>query len=390
MSSPTLATGQNRNPASALAEAHPVGAFFAAALAISWGVWTLAFVGLGGGETFTRVMMIPGAFGPALAAALVTSLRGDSLGGWAARIVDWRVRPRWYLLALGLPALAAVGASALYLAGGGVVSTTRITRLLPAVPVLLLVNALLGGGNEEPGWRGFALPHLTPRYGAFASSLVVGVVWAVWHLPLFLFGAPRLLSGSLPLYTVLVVAFSILLTWAYESSGGSVLLAVVFHASINTSMSFVPVPRDAVETYGLLVDLSIVTAVLLLVLVVLAYDAHGDDGVFDIAFRLPTAVAAVVALAGFPLSIAAFTLMPARMATHWTVTASLTLVPDETLPARLALVAIPTIAFTLFLTAETLLQRFRGRVRLLSNAVLVGALGLLLGVHLLVLVGNGL
>jgi membrane protease YdiL (CAAX protease family) len=389
MADTPLATVYSRTSGPAFVEDHPVGVFFAAALAISWGLWTLAFAGLGGGETFTQAMMIPGAFGPALAAALVTYLRGDSLRAWAAQIVDWRVAPRWYLLAVGLPALAAVGATALYLFGGGPVSTSRVVQLLPVVPVLLVVNALLGGGNEEPGWRGFALPRLSERYGAFASSLVIGVVWAVWHFPLFLMGAPRMLSGSLPLYTVLVIAFSVLLTWAYESSGGSVLLAILFHAAINTSMSFVPIPMDAVEAYGLLVDLSIVTAVLAITLAVLAYDARSDDGVFDLEFRLPTAAAAGIALAGFSFSVAAFATMPDRMVSHWTVTSSLTLAADETLPTSIVLVAIPAVAATLFVGAEALLQRLRSRVRLLLDAVLVGVLGLLVVTHLFVLVGNG-
>jgi membrane protease YdiL (CAAX protease family) len=385
----TMATVRSRNPVSELLEDHPVGAFFAAALAISWGLWTLAFVGFGGGERFTQPMMIPGAFGPALAAALVTYLRGDSLRVWAAKIVDWRVSPRWYLLAVGIPAFGAIGATTLYLFGGGPVSASRIVQMLPVVPVLLLVNALLGGGNEEPGWRGFALPRLSAQYGAFASSLIIGVVWAVWHFPLFFFGAPRMLSGSLPLYTVLVIAFSVLLTWAYESSGGSVLLAMLFHAAINTSMSFVPIPRDAIDAYGLLVDLAIVTAVLALTLAVLAYDGHKEDGVFDLEFQLPTGVAAVLALSGFPLSVAAFAAMPDQMATHWTVTASLTIVPDETLPASLALVAIPATTFIIFVGGEVLLQRVGSRVRLLMTGIVTGILGLLVATHLFVLLGNG-
>jgi membrane protease YdiL (CAAX protease family) len=389
MTDTIMATVRDQGSVSEQLADHPVGAFFAAALAISWGLWTLAFVGLGGGETFTQAMMVPGAFGPALAAALVTYLRGDSLGAWAAQIVDWRFSPRWYLVAVGVPALAAGGAATLYLVGGGPVSTSRIVQMLPVVPVLLVVNALLGGGNEEPGWRGFALPRLSGQYGSFGASLIIGVVWAVWHFPLFFMGAPRMLSGSLPLYTVLVIAFSVLLTWAYESSGGSVLLAILFHAGINTSMSFVPIPRDAIEAYGLLVDLSIVTAVLALTLAVLAYDAHGDDGVFALEFRLPTVVAAVGAVAGFPFSVAAFAAMPDRMVTHWTVTSSLTLVPDQTLPASLALVVIPTVAFLLFVGGEALLQRVRSRARVFLAVFVAGILGLLVASHLLVLLGNG-
>jgi membrane protease YdiL (CAAX protease family) len=387
MTETTTATTHRRNPVSAFVDDHPAGAFFAATLAISWGLWTLAYFTLGGGETMTEGMMIPGAFGPALAAALVTVLRGDSLRAWAAQIVDWRIPKRWYLVALGVPALGATGASAVYALGGGPVATERVLQMLPMAPVLILVTALIGGGNEEPGWRGFALPQLTETYSAFTASLAIGVVWAIWHFPLFFMGAPRMLSGSLPLYTVLVLAFSVLLTWAYESTGGSVLLAVLFHGAINTSMSFVPIPRSAIEEYGLLVDLAIVTAVLAITLVVLAVDSRRDEGVFDIDFGTSSAVTAVVALFGFPLSVAVFTAMPDQMTTHWTITSSLALEGDDTLPARLGLVVVPALAFAGFLSAEALRQRLRD-VPILYHVTVLVLLAFLAALHLFVLAGN--
>jgi len=244
MTDATTPTRRSANIVTALADEHPVATFFAATLAISWGVWTVGYALTAGGP-LTEALILPGGFGPALGAALVTWLRGDSLRAWADSIVDWRVSPRWYLAAFGLPALAATGASGLYFLGGGPVAVDRLLRMVPLLPVLVLVTALVGGGNEEPGWRGFALPHLTERLSAFTASLVIGVVWAVWHFPLFLMGAPRLLSGSLLLYSMVVVAVSVLLTWVYESTGRSVLLALTPDDTTSARLALSALPVTA-------------------------------------------------------------------------------------------------------------------------------------------------
>jgi membrane protease YdiL (CAAX protease family) len=140
--------------------------------------------------------------------------------------------------------------------------------------VMVLALTLVGGGQEELGWRGFALPALQERYDALIASVVIGIVWAVWHLPAFAFSIPGY-TGSFALYTLLVVGISIVLTWLYNSSGGSVLLAMLLHGGINAAPSlgtlFVGDPASlAVSPYLILVPAVWVIALTVLV-------RHGRD-----------------------------------------------------------------------------------------------------------------
>ena len=98
--------------------------------------------------------------------------------------------------------------------------------------VYLLIFVALG---EEVGWRGYALPALQARYSALISSVILGVLWASWHLPTFF--NPDLSYSNLPffLYILFIVLIAILMTWLFNSTGGSVLMAMFFHAVINVA-----------------------------------------------------------------------------------------------------------------------------------------------------------
>ena len=82
---------------------------------------------------------------------------------------------------------------------------------------------------EEIGWRGFALPRLLERWNAFTASLILGVVWALWHLPYFFFGMPY----SFLIYALYLLAVSVLMTWIFNHTQGSLLVAVIFHFWFN-------------------------------------------------------------------------------------------------------------------------------------------------------------
>jgi membrane protease YdiL (CAAX protease family) len=248
-------------------------AFFVTTLALSWGCWALASVAVPG-DDLSQLHFVPGAFGPMAAAAVVTWASGDDLRAWAAGIVDWRVPSRWYLVALVLPvALTVGGVTAGLVLAGASVDLSLLAERLPTYPVGLLFILLVGGGQEEPGWRGFALPRLQETYRPLTASLVVGVVWAVWHLPLFWMELPRNETGSFLLYTLLVVGFSVLLTWCYNSTGGSVLLAMLFHASMNTSAGLLPIREGVAQQWPLVIDTAFVVAVWLAAAAVVWSDA---------------------------------------------------------------------------------------------------------------------
>ena len=98
--------------------------------------------------------------------------------------------------------------------------------------MVLLFAVFSGPLGEEPGWRGFALPRLLSRYPALTASLILGVVWAAWHIPL-------LLVGDLTVYgTVNAVLAAIVFTWVYQNTGGSVLIPILMHMSHQNSVRY--------------------------------------------------------------------------------------------------------------------------------------------------------
>jgi membrane protease YdiL (CAAX protease family) len=175
-----------------------------------------------------------GFLGPALAALGVTAYEsgGAGLRTLLAQLLRWRVRPIWYAVALGGPLLLTLAIVVLYLATGGVLPAS-VPLPLP-LPLLLLlffvyVGLFRGGLDEELGWRGYALPRLQARYGALTASLILGMFWACWHLPSWFLPDSTQAGLSFPVFLVSVVATSIMFTWLYNSTGGSLLLIILLH-----------------------------------------------------------------------------------------------------------------------------------------------------------------
>jgi membrane protease YdiL (CAAX protease family) len=123
---------------------------------------------------------------------------------------------------------------------GGQLNRSEVSLL--ALPGGFLSVFLWGGGNEELGWRGFALPNLQRKYNAFLSSIIIGVVWTLWHAPLGIIEVGwGTWAKDLPFYMISVTGISFVATWLYNNTKGSVLLTMVFHASVNSTQSLYPV-----------------------------------------------------------------------------------------------------------------------------------------------------
>jgi membrane protease YdiL (CAAX protease family) len=224
----------------AFVKRHPLVVFFALAYAFTWPVIPLVAV--------SPLLGLPGLFGPALA-AIVTAAIVDGKPGLKdllGRMVRWRVGARWYAIALGLPVVLTLAAAGTHLLLG---APTPLRFGTPSLLEPILFVLVVG---EELGWRGYALPRLLARRSALAASLILGVLWGVWHLPTFFVpGAPQY-GLPIPAFVLLTVAYSILFTWVYVHTRGSVLIATLFHGAINLSQGLLLGGINPAREYWLL------------------------------------------------------------------------------------------------------------------------------------------
>jgi CAAX protease family protein len=216
-------------------------AFFALAYALSWS-WLIPLAAAH--EVVRRGVgwptHLPALLGPAVAAVVVTAwtMGRPGLRDLGARVARWRVPARWWLVAvspvvfLGL-GLAAMAAAEKALPSAGDFGRFSGTPAIGLAGVLLII--FVGALGEETGWRGYALPQLQRRFSPLASSLILAVVWFGWHLPQFLviatyrdFAPVQYVGMFLGLACGTVV-----LTWLYNRSGGSILLVAVWHGLYN-------------------------------------------------------------------------------------------------------------------------------------------------------------
>lgn len=213
---------------------HALGAYFVLAFAFSWLLWVPE--ALAGGHA-SHVL---GLLGPMVAAFVVTATVDGAAGlrDLLARMLRWRVAPRWYAASLVPLAAGAVAVGIQALVGSGP-SWQELSTVegFPAagwlgVAVLLLV---VNGYGEETGWRGFAWPRLRERHTLGGAALLLAVPWAVWHLPTLwidsgMRGFPWWL---LPGFFAGLAAGAVVLGWLYERSGASILVVALWHTSLN-------------------------------------------------------------------------------------------------------------------------------------------------------------
>ena len=234
-------------------------AFVALTFALSWGFWGLMLVAFDGDSLGGLVGPI-GAFGPPLAALLLAVEEGETRPFWAG-IGRWRIGWWWVAVALLPFAVLLIGWAALLALGLPAIPDE--TPALVTLPLVIVFLMLFGGGQEEPGWRGFALPRLQAHMNALAASVLLGLVWAAWHLPLFVFDASGQAGLSLGVYFPYVIGLSVILTSVFNSTGGSVLAVMVLHALVNLAGGFIPMRVSATAELATLVAVWIVAGILI-------------------------------------------------------------------------------------------------------------------------------
>ena len=213
--------------------------FVLIAFAFTWAFWLLAALEARGLISSLPVpALVLGAFGPMLAAVVLTAQESGRAGlrSLLGRVVRWRVAPVWYGVALLGPIVLQLLAMALnVLLGGPLPDPLAMIGTLPTVLVISVYMLIQVGIGEEIGWRGYALPKLQAGYSALVSSLILGVLWALWHLPLFFNPATGYYFTPFWVYLVFLLPLPIVYTWIFNSTGGSVLIVMILHAVMNAS-----------------------------------------------------------------------------------------------------------------------------------------------------------
>src|SRR5919106_2112172 len=248
---------------------HPLVTFFLLVFILTWVVWVPRASGapLGVvGQAWTWV--------PAIAALLAAALTGGrgALRELGSRLVRWRVGWQWYLVVILGPAVFSVAVAGIYALLGGSWAEAAPPAILQGpwlfLPLFLLILTFTDGLGEELAWRGFALPRLLTRYNALVASVVLGVIWALWHFPLVWTEGSVMYQQPVWLLLVDITAKSVLFTWVFLHTRGSVLIAMLFHGATNLFIVSPAVASTGDLTFPLLA--AVAKWVLVVVVVVVA------------------------------------------------------------------------------------------------------------------------
>jgi len=260
---------------SSVVKRHPIIAFFVLTYVLTWIIESpLVFLTDSVTATQGLVLVILASNVPSVMAIVLTAMvfgRG-ALRKLLARLLIWRVNPLWYLVVILGPVALVGGVVGLNTLMGGPALSLGMPLLGAAV---FLAFSIVPGSalGEEIGWRGYALPRLQARMSALSASLIIGPIWALWHLPLWLTGAPGRTPTLYAAFFASVIALSVILTWVYNSTGGSLLMVVLLHATFNlpVTLAIDDLGNRATVPVLLYFGLTVVAAI---VVVVVAGPAH--------------------------------------------------------------------------------------------------------------------
>jgi membrane protease YdiL (CAAX protease family) len=221
---------------------HAVIAYFVLAFVLSWAI-ELPLVASAQGWLHIPVpsaIHYLASFGPIVSALIITAATegGHGIRRLLAGLMQWRVGLGWILVSILSPIALFVVAAIVGYATNGTWPDLALLGEIDYLPYLGVVGAfmlwlLTFGLGEEVGWRGYALPRLQQQYSALTATLIIGVVWALWHVPAFFYRDTYMAMGLLagfPLFLLSIIAASIIFTWLYNSTRGSLLMVILFHA----------------------------------------------------------------------------------------------------------------------------------------------------------------
>lgn len=223
---------------------HSLVAYFILTYAITWMTWSPVLASAQGWVSWNvpYALYYFGSFGPLIAALIVTALTEGRAGirNLLGRIFKWRVEVRYYAFALLAPVALFILAALMnrFITGAWPdLSLLGQPDYLPNLSPLGVLGLwlLTYGLGEETGWRGFALPHLQKDRSAASATLILAILWACWHLPAFFFRDTYIELGLIffPMFAIMMIFSTMVFTWLYNSTQGSIFIVALFHAVFN-------------------------------------------------------------------------------------------------------------------------------------------------------------
>jgi membrane protease YdiL (CAAX protease family) len=237
-----------------------------------------------GKVSVTNPLFILAVYAPGISAIVVTGFidGAEGIRRLLSKFLRWRIGIRWYLAILvGIPMLSVIAMLLSAALAGASLSIDHWYQLFLLGPtghwiadaagngglwsaVLVLLGSFFadpGPLGEELGWRGFALPRLLEGRSALSAGVILGIIWGVWHLPAFLIGGTPQNGMSFPLFMIGAVGISVLMTWAFKGTGGSVLATALIHWTFNTCSDLSRMPLALFSVGLIVIAAALVTAI---------------------------------------------------------------------------------------------------------------------------------
>ncbi len=236
--------------------------FFVLTFVWTWGLWGIVTLIREQAPGLGNALYLAGAFGPSVAAVFVTLMftGGEGLRRWLAQCLRWRVGCRWYARAFVAPPLILLAALGVHVVlGGAIPDSPYADRFLIAIAQFVVIAILGGPLGEEFGWRGYALPALTARVGWRGAGVLIGIAWALWHLPLLFMADTAQADLPIALFLISTVGLSVVMARLGVHTSFSVLPALLLHSVINWWSMIVPIGADS-RAYSLVASIAILVA----------------------------------------------------------------------------------------------------------------------------------
>lgn len=227
--------------------------FFLLTYAVMWASFsTVAFARIPANSLLGIFLLRLGAYSPSLVAILLTARAAGGVGvsNLVGGVFKWRVPARSYVLAVAFFPAVKVTAAVIHRLTSGAWPRMGSESLL-LIPLAIAFSTPFQAG-EEIGWRGYALPRLAERFGLRSAGVMLGLIWALWHVPQFFIRDAPEYGQSFPVFVLQVTALGVAFAWLYARTNGSLLLVMLLHSAINNTKDIFPsATPGATNTFGL-------------------------------------------------------------------------------------------------------------------------------------------